>query len=299
MGRVFLPGGVIAFLPGYAILVPYPAGQIREKETVTNMAIRIGEKIRTLRKERNISQETLAQALNLSFQAVSKWETGATLPDVALIPAIASFFGVSTDELFDFNRMEQEKKVEAICAAAYECRGSEPEKAEAILREGLRQFPGNDILLNNLLYTMRSPERCGETAELCRALIGSTRQEDVRLDALRILAETYKEMGETALVAPTLEQIPEIYFSRPELRARLLEGAEALDAAETQFCVSIHSAVEMLLRMAELDPEETRRARYRRMARAVTDVFRREEGEDFQRLGIYNWLRELCPRLGA
>ena len=65
--------------------------------------IKLGEKIKHLRKEKNISQEVLANYLGVSFQAVSKWETGSTMPDVTLIPAIASFFRVSTDELFEFN----------------------------------------------------------------------------------------------------------------------------------------------------------------------------------------------------
>ena len=63
------------------------------------MNITLGTKIRELRKARNLSQETLAQILGVSFQAVSKWENGTTMPDVMMIPAIASFFNVSTDGL--------------------------------------------------------------------------------------------------------------------------------------------------------------------------------------------------------
>ena len=54
--------------------------------------IKLGEKIKSLRKQKNISQEVLANYLGVSFQAVSKWETEAALPDVTLIPAIAAFF---------------------------------------------------------------------------------------------------------------------------------------------------------------------------------------------------------------
>ena len=78
------------------------------------MPVNLGDKIRQLRKGKGISQEVLAQYLGVSFQAVSKWETGTTLPDVTLIPAIASFFGVSTDELFDYNRLEAERRVRDI-----------------------------------------------------------------------------------------------------------------------------------------------------------------------------------------
>ena len=95
----------------------------------------MGGKIKALRKQKNISQEVLAQALGVSFQAVSKWETGAALPDVALIPAIAGFFEVSTDELFDFTLLEQERKVMDICSAAADIRDERPAEAEAMLRE--------------------------------------------------------------------------------------------------------------------------------------------------------------------
>lgn len=106
--------------------------------------IKLGEKIKSLRKQKNISQEVFANYLGVSFQAVSKWENGNTMPDVTIIPAIASFFGVSTDELFDFNLFETEKHVEAICAESWRYRNSDVAKSEEILRKGLQRFPGND-----------------------------------------------------------------------------------------------------------------------------------------------------------
>lgn len=61
----------------------------------------IGEIIRSLRKEQNLTQEELAELLNVSAQAISKWENGASMPDISQIVPIASVFGVSTDVLFD------------------------------------------------------------------------------------------------------------------------------------------------------------------------------------------------------
>lgn len=209
------------------------------------MNMRLGEKIRSLRKERNLSQEVLAQYLGISFQSVSKWENGSTMPDVTMIPALASFFEVSTDELFDFNRLEIEKRVDKVCFQAAQFRTSDPPKAEQMLRDALKQYPGNDIILNNLLYTMRSPERSQEVADLCKALIESTKHDDVRFDALRILAETYKEMGEYALCKETIAQIPEIYFTKLQLDALLLEGEDMFESA----CEQKHLAAEMLLDM--------------------------------------------------
>ena len=134
------------------------------------MSMKMGEKIQALRKGKHISQETLAEYLGVSFQAVSKWENSVSMPDVALIPAIAEFFGTSTDELFDFNALETEKRVMDLCHRSQELRHSDPAAAEAVLREGLRRYPGNEIILNNLLYTIRAPERRGEVIDLCRTL---------------------------------------------------------------------------------------------------------------------------------
>lgn len=209
------------------------------------MNIRIGEKIKFLRKQKNISHEVLAQYLGVSFQAVSKWENETTMPDITMVPAIASFFGVSTDELFDFNLLEIEQNVEKICKEAYHYRENAPTKSEEILRNGLKKYPGNDILLNNLLYTMRFPERSAEVISLCKSLIESTKYDDVRYDALRILAETYKEQGEYELVRVTLEKIPEIYFTKLELQAELLNGKEMAEAATKQLGISLDSALEM------------------------------------------------------
>lgn len=241
------------------------------------MNIKLGEKIRTLRKQRNISQEVLSQYLGVSFQAVSKWETNTAMPDITLIPAIASFFGVSTDELFDFNLMEIEKNVERICNEAYHYRDSEPEKAEKILRDGLKKYPGNDILLNNLLYTIRSPERNGEVIDICKSLMESTRSDEVKYDACRILAEVYKETGEYALAKETLEHIPEIYFTKLQLCALLLEGDDTYEAAHKQKNLSAEHLLQMLVRLAdyytEKDEEEKARVELT-VAKQVLDAFR-------------------------
>ena len=68
----------------------------------------IGAKIKQLRKERDLTQEQLAEYLNVSISAVSQWESGKTLPDISLILPLANFFDVSTDTLF--GRCEQAKE---------------------------------------------------------------------------------------------------------------------------------------------------------------------------------------------
>ncbi|NGT59134.1 helix-turn-helix transcriptional regulator [Clostridium perfringens] len=65
-------------------------------------------KLKELRKEKNISQEQLAKELNISRQAISKWESGKAYPDIDNLILLRKIFGVSLDELI----MEEEEKVE-------------------------------------------------------------------------------------------------------------------------------------------------------------------------------------------
>lgn len=62
----------------------------------------IGQTIKQLRKARGVTQEELAKALNLTYQAVSKWENDTTQPDIMMMPSLATYFGVTIDELFGF-----------------------------------------------------------------------------------------------------------------------------------------------------------------------------------------------------
>ena len=64
------------------------------------MEIPLGENIRRLRVERGMTQKELAIHLNVSMQAVSKWERGYAYPDLVLLLPIARIFSVTLDELF-------------------------------------------------------------------------------------------------------------------------------------------------------------------------------------------------------
>lgn len=58
-----------------------------------------GSNLKKLRKEKNLTQEALAECLNVSPQTVSKWENGASMPDISLLPLLADYFQVSLDSL--------------------------------------------------------------------------------------------------------------------------------------------------------------------------------------------------------
>lgn len=71
----------------------------------------IGEKIALLRKEKHITQTELAEYLYLTPQTVSRWEVGSGTPEISLLPKIASFFGISIDELFGLTSMSRAEEL--------------------------------------------------------------------------------------------------------------------------------------------------------------------------------------------
>lgn len=62
----------------------------------------LGNKIRSLRKSKQITQAQLAEALSVSSQSVSKWENNLSVPDISVLPVIARYFGITMDELFNY-----------------------------------------------------------------------------------------------------------------------------------------------------------------------------------------------------
>lgn len=75
------------------------------------MTIYLGENIRALRRDNNVTQEKLAEFLGVTFQSISNWERGESYPDITLLPEIAGFFNVSIDNLLGMNKTLKEKKI--------------------------------------------------------------------------------------------------------------------------------------------------------------------------------------------
>ena len=78
--------------------------------------LKIGKKIRLLRKKNDVTQDKLAQALGVTPQAVSRWESEICYPDIETLPQIADFFGASMDELLCYDSIQKETKIKEYLA---------------------------------------------------------------------------------------------------------------------------------------------------------------------------------------
>lgn len=114
------------------------------------MTLSIGKTIRKLRKERNLTQEELAELLNVTSQAVSKWENETGMPDISQILPLASVFGVSTDVLFGTVGANDKEEVEKLIHDLHEKNKrleiNDREEYQALL-EAVDRYPNHFPLL--------------------------------------------------------------------------------------------------------------------------------------------------------
>ena len=118
----------------------------------------MGQIIKRLRKERNLTQEELAEQLNISAPAVSKWETDTTSPDISQIVPLSRVFGVSTDVLFGTAGINDKEEVRKILREAQSLLSCPLDSAGLLrkytaLSEGLKDYPNNPLLLLECLET--------------------------------------------------------------------------------------------------------------------------------------------------
>lgn len=157
------------------------------------MTINISETIKSMRKDKNITQETLANFLGVSNQSISKWERNETYPDITMLPAIASFFGTSIDNLLGINKIEQEQKIQYYCNE-YSRLWSEHKSDDvtALMKQAVCEFPGNfDLLvkyLNCLTNAQFNANRLLEVRDEAQNIYELI-QEQCTTDSIRIWAK--------------------------------------------------------------------------------------------------------------
>lgn len=119
------------------------------------MILQIGENIKRLRKEKDITQDELAEVLGVSYQSVSRWENKQCYPDMELLPVIADFFGVTVDKLLGVSEIIEQERVNEYLARfqdAVSC--GKIEDGISVVREGVAEYPNNYLLLNKLMYAL-------------------------------------------------------------------------------------------------------------------------------------------------
>ncbi len=192
----------------------------------------IGAKIKELRKKRGITQERLAEYLNISPQAVSKWESGISLPDITFVAPIAAFFRVTTDELLSVDRSVTDLKLRRYTEKLDELTLNYDYVGVAELcREVLKEYPGQYEYMIRLAGAILNenpltPDMAEEIISLCEAVSEDCTDENLRVEANRILAFAYSQIGRKEEALKLAETSVSFYDSKEFMTELILRHAK-------------------------------------------------------------------------
>ena len=163
------------------------------------MEIRIADTLKELRRERGNTQEELARHLGISVQAVSKWERSDGMPDITLLPYIASYYDTTVDHLLGCEKVHQHEEIEAFVAQEeiFINLGKRREGL-ALCREMQKKYPNDETVLRWLMHDMYAVDRKEHSEEIisiAERLLKSDNQ-DYRYEAIQELALLYSALGE-------------------------------------------------------------------------------------------------------
>lgn len=237
------------------------------------MDINLGAQLRKLRHDLGRTQEDVARALDVTAQAVSRWENNACYPDMTLIPALANYFGVTIDELFGY-RSERSRRIDALVG---EIRAMNSRNAgrdvcvdECVrrAREALAEYPGSEELtlcLASVLYNagyvrhgehhltdsdgydVYDVKRHREYAEwreavvLYERLLPTLSEGEMRHQAVRELIQLYANLGEPEKAAAVAQTAPSLSGCRERLRMQAFDGRGRAQACGEALLATVKS----------------------------------------------------------
>lgn len=230
------------------------------------MKYNLGENIKKLRLSNNITQETMAEYLHVSYQTVSKWETGATLPSVTILPSIANMFGVSIDELYDPETHAKDELVKQYMDEyTMLCNNGDNKGRVELMRLALAEFPRNYLFMDKLARSVFSTIYDGEDFmpeeifSLCERILDECTDDRIRISALQTLARAYKATGQTDKALEYAEMTPSIETSRENILAELYSGEERVEQLQKNLLYLVSNAGKTLSYLAtskKRTPEE-------------------------------------------
>jgi transcriptional regulator with XRE-family HTH domain len=217
--------------------------------------IEIGEKIKSFRKKRDITQEQLAEYLNISFQSVSKWERSEAYPDITMLPKIALFFGVTTDELLCVDKVKTDQEIEEYFKRKNEAHAvGHTKEAIEIMREANAKYPGNFRVMDGLAgaiyfdacaHDENQKEAFREVISIGEKIRAECRDDNIRRDSLQCMCFCYRHLGENDKAENLInENLGGVYLSREIMLEHVLEGERLVKLRQgnlvtfMDFCIS-------------------------------------------------------------
>ena len=181
-----------------------------------------------MRKDADYTQEELADELNVSFQAVSKWERGESQPDFDTLLKLSRLFGVSTDELLSASKAENEQKIADYIAEYHKLTNSRSfDECERLINRACEQFPSNYALLvrkMEICLKNHSTDYDGartvqhKVFAVYQKIMQRCRDDSIRIWAKRLYCQLCRKIGSIDEMNAVINELPRMVDCRENVR---------------------------------------------------------------------------------
>jgi len=231
------------------------------------MEINLKDTLRTLRQQKNITQEALANHLGITPQSVGKWERGEGYPDITLLPKIALYFNVTIDALLnvDQSRIDQEIARYEAESSRYRHSGDNA-KNLALWEKAYTEFPNDCRVMDGLMTAVSwnamnqySKEDAEKICLLGERILQESTDKALRENAVQILCFTCASIGDADRALRYAELGGSMYVTREELQTHILNGEDGVRACQSYLLSLLFSAsltATQMISKASFSPEE-------------------------------------------
>ncbi len=220
----------------------------------------IGEKIKHYRLQNQMTQEKLAAELNISFQAVSKWERNESLPDVTLVVRLAEILNVTCDALLTENSCFTESEIDEIIREASVLDiGAHESYSQRIdlLEKALEKYPHSIRLMLELADSYskgsayleyKEKNYLQKTIDIEEYVAVHTTDPKQKYQTVTMLCYMYRALEKYDRIRELAETMPELYQTRPALSHHVMPGVEQLEGIHS-FCKELIDMTECYLNL--------------------------------------------------
>ncbi len=217
------------------------------------MELRIAEKLKELRRDRGNTQEDIANHLGISVQAISKWERGEGLPDITMLPGIASYYDVTVDTLLGCDEIKRLEKIGMFEKQCHELlnKGKSDDRL-ALCRRMEKEFPNDETVLYQLMYALLNVNRIDNSSEIIKIAnkLLTSANNDYRYGAIQSLCFTYNAIGDNEKAVEYARMVPD----NEDLLVHVLKGNELVEHCQWYFwriCDEFGQKLEYLIQCNE------------------------------------------------
>ena len=231
----------------------------------------LGSTIAKLRKAAGITQERLADQLGVSVSAVSQWENGRTMPDLCTIPILCHILKVSSDELLEINREQDDAEIKRIdVEAKHLMQRAHYAEAEELLTNALVRFPGSYDLMTTMMTLCHcvptsNPQMADQESgkehsanasvnekylhkciDLAQTIINECRDSSSVDYARLMLCYSYSLLGEAEKAIAIAQDMPGMTVSREALLSTFGRDRDRYKSIQSEMVLHVKSLCTML-----------------------------------------------------